>query len=497
MDNENKNLPWQGGENVPTQSFPVGKREAVFAAAAVVCGLLLSNFTLYGGFHLGFAVAAGLWIVVSAAYLLRSGCRLSGYSGALLGLSLVIAAGFARSDDGFVKFVMVCFLCVSTNLGLCLLAGQNGRSTHGITSLLDAPRGLFVLGFGKLTPAFQGIGQALKNGGPAIRKGGAVALGLAVAVPVLGIVIPLLMSADAAFEGLVDLLPRFALGELIGTVLFGAIAACVAYSRGLGLRHSPKPTAAARGKRTVSHLTVDTVLAAVCGVYFVYLISQLAYFVGGFSGILPEGFTMAEYARRGFFEMAWLCAIDLAVMSVSVGIVAKQEGRAPLSTRLLCLFIGVVTVFLVATASAKMLLYIDAYGLTRLRVLTEVIMVFLGITTVIVSIWLFLPALPYMKWVLILALVMGAAVFWVDVDSVVACYNVTAYQSGRLETVDMDHLKRLGDSAMPYVARLTEDPDEVVAFRAKAILKEHGYGCEDLRSWNFATWYAELLRQEE
>ncbi len=497
MDNENKDLPWQGYETSPVQRIPAEKKEAVFAVLSVVCGLLLSNFTLYGGFHLGFAVAIILWICISAGYLLRSGCRMNGYSGALLGLSVVIAAGFARSDDGFVKFVMLCFLCVSINLGLCLLAGQNSRSTHGIASLLDAPRGLFILGFGKLSPALRGVGDAVKNGGTAVRKGGAVVLGLVVAVPVLAIVIPLLMSADAAFDGLVEQLPQLEMGELISTAIFGVAAACVAYSRGVGLRHTSKQETASRTGRTVSHWTVNTVLAAVCFVYLVYLFSQLAYFVGGFAGILPEGFTMAEYARRGFFEMAWLCAINLAIMSMAVGLAEKKEGKTLLSTRLLCLFIGVVTVFLVATASAKMLLYIDAYGLTRLRVLTEVIMVFLGVTTVIVSVWLFLPALPYMKWVLLLALVIGAVVFWGDVDAVVASYNVSAYQSGRLETVDMGHLEDLGDSAMPYVARLTEDADDIVAYRAEAILKEHGYGCEDLRSWNFASWYARLLRQEE
>ena len=69
------------------------------------------------------------------------------------------------------------------------------------------------------------------------------------------------------------------------------------------------------------------------------------------------------------------------------------------------------TVFFVAASGAKMVLYIDGYGLTRLRVLTCVIEVFFGITAVMVSIWLFLPKLPYMKAVILAGLLLGALIY--------------------------------------------------------------------------------------
>ena len=73
---------------------------------------------------------------------------------------------------------------------------------------------------------------------------------------------------------------------------------------------------------------MNTALGAVCAVYLAYLFSQLAYFVGGFSGILPEGFTRAEYARRGFFEMTCLAGVNLALMTFGVGKV-RHSGRTP------------------------------------------------------------------------------------------------------------------------------------------------------------------------
>jgi len=473
------------------KAFPAEKRELVFGALILVCACLLCNSLFYGGLYLGFALFSSLVLTISTIYLLRSGCKLTGYTGALLGLSLVITAAFLRSDDAFVKFVMVCFLLVSSNLGLCLLAGQNRRDSRGFLSIFDAPRTVFTLGLGKLSHALCGVGNAFRKGSTALKRGGAIGLGIVFAIPVLAIMIPLLMDADAAFEAVLELLPDFELSELLASVITGTLLAFWLYTRGTALRHAPKVQPIATGKRGLNVATVNTVLLSVSAVYVVYLLSQLAYFSGGLFGILPEGYTLAEYARRGFFEMAWLCAVNLTVIALAVGLL-RHQGAAPILTKILCLFIGVVTLFLVVSASAKMWLYIGTYGLTRLRLLTEIIMVFLGISTVLVTLWLFLPKLPYMKAVLLTGLILCATVAWADVDTVVAKYNVEAYQSGRLETVDVYYLQNLGDGAVPYLYQLTTDSDPKVAAAADQAL-EHNYihRIDDFRNWNWVSALAD------
>ncbi|MBE6978739.1 MAG: DUF4173 domain-containing protein [Ruminococcaceae bacterium] len=478
----------------PQPCFPAEKREWWMACAAALSGLALANGLIFGGGDLGFALAMMLSIVFASAYLWRSGKKPGAYSVTLLSISLVIAAGFVRSNDGFVKFVMLLFILLAVNLGLCIQSGQNRRLATGFTTLLDGPRALFALGFGSMAPAFRGLFRGRTGENADRKKTGAVLLGLAITVPVLLIVLPLLISADAAFEGFVDLLPDFELGEIFVTAVLGGGVACVLYTRSAALRHAPRKEAAKRRPGRVNPWTVNTVLIGLCVVYVAYLLSQLAYFAGGFSGVLPEGYNMAEYARRGFFEMAWLCVINLSIIALTVGLVEKGT-RTPLATRIFCLFIGFVTVFFVITASAKMGLYIGAYGLTRLRVLTEVIMVFLGLATLTVCVWLFVPRLPYMKVILILALVMGATVLWADVDTVVAAYNVRAYQNGALQSVDVNYLTGLSSGAVPYIIELAEDGNQA----ARDWLAEESrmyYWCgdhHDLRSWNIADWLAGKL----
>ncbi len=470
----------------PARMFPIGKRELIFGAILLAVCLLLINSILFGGLNLGFAIAYILCILCSTLYFLSYGTKPTGYSITLLVMSIVIAASFARSDDVPVKFIMACFLFVSTNLGLCLLAGKTRHDCGSISSLRDAFFTFFHLGLGELPASCRGIVCAFRRSGSIGQKGGAILLGLGIAAPVLLVIVPLLIQADAAFEGILSHLPALSVGEIFMTVLFGLCTALVLFTRNTALRHTPVRQIMPKDPKGMSPLTVNTVLIAICFVYCVYLVSQLAYFTGGFAGALPEDYTLAQYARRGFFEMAWLCAINLSIMVFSLWL-CKKEAHAPLFTRLLCLFIGIITAFLVAAASAKMVLYIGSYGLTRLRVLTQVVMVFLGITTALVCIWLFVPKLPYMKAVLTAALVIGAAVSWADVDTVVAHYNVSRYLAGNAETVDVNYLNSLGNGAVFYIDRLTrEAPDESVAEAARWCIENRWIAApEDFRSWNY------------
>ena len=469
----------------PGRSFPVGKLELIFGVLTLCTCLFLINCVFFGGLHLGFAMAHCLCILCSSGYLLCSGRKLTSYSAALLVLSFVIGASFARSDDALVKLVMVCFLFVSTNLGLSLLAGKNRYAAGGVRSLADSFSTFFGLGVGELPAATRGLSIALRRSGSIGQKGSAILLGLGIAVPVLLVIVPLLIQADAAFEGMLRYLPEFSVGEIITTVLFGFCLAFVLYTRNTALQHKEVKCAAVKERKGMSPLTINTLLITVCLVYCAYLISQLAYFTGGFAGVLPEDYTLAQYARRGFFEMAWLCAINLSIIIFSLSLCKKDA--APLFTRLLCLFVGIVTLFFVATASAKMILYIKSFGLTRLRVLTQVVMVFLGIVTVLVSVWLFVPKLPYMKAVVITALVIGAAVSWADVDTQVARYNVHTYLSGKMETVDVHYLNSLGGGAVPYMEKLAQSaPDKAVKEGARLLLDNRwSESPKDFRSWNY------------
>ena len=463
------------------RSLTASNRELIFGLFAVLLGLFTANMVIFGGFRLGFAMGSVLLTALSWGYLHRCGHKAGGYTAALLVLSLIIAAGFGWSADSFVKCWLFLFLVAGVNLAFCLMAGRNRFTPGSARSLFDAAR-TWSLGLGRMGMAGRGVKVAFRSGGALTQRSGAVLAGLGIAVPALALVLPLLISSDAAFEGLVDLLPDFDLFEIVATAVAGGLLALFTYARALALSQDDLPAPSGREPKRLQVLTMNTALGAVCAVYLAYLFSQLAYFVGGFSGILPEGFTRAEYARRGFFEMTCLAGINLALMTFGVGKV-RRETRAPGSTRALCLFLGLVTEFLAASSAAKMVMYIGSFGLTRLRVLTMVIMVFLGITTALICVWLYVPKLQYMKSVMLLALAIGAAVLWVDVDTQVAKYNVDHYLSGDLDIVDTYYLSTLGPGAVAHMERLTDCDDPIVRTMSTAYLRTWElYRPDDFRS---------------
>ena len=501
MDDNGNNV--QPVRPMPAQPviYPARKQEVIYLVLLAVSSLFFCNSLMYGGFRLGFAIGFILCVFCSSGYLIASGYKPGLYSGFLIVVSAVIAAGFARSGDGFVKFVMLVFLFVGVNLGLTLQAGKIRYKTGRMETVLDALYTGFIHSC-RLDRSFRGIRELFRKSGPAAKKGGAVASGLLIAVPLVALMVFLLMRADAAFEGLMDKLPEIRFGEIVGTLIWGFILVCLLYTKGTSLSNCKVQQQTAKPRKGINRLTIHTVLLAVGVVYLVYLFSQLAYFAGGLSGILPEEYTMSEYARRGFFEMAWLCAINLGIIGLAVGLVEKEKGT-PLTTKFLCLFISLITVFFVVAASGKMFLYIGSYGLTRLRVLTQVIMLWLCVTTVLVAVWIFCPRMPYMKSVIAVAMVIGALVIWLDVDTCVAKYNVNAYLSGKMEQIDMAHMGTLNEAAVPYIQLLADQaPDREVREEAMDLL-ENWYDdwyvdvVDDVRGWTYVSHIAEEILPEE
>ncbi len=449
----------------PKPKMAGDKRDVWLAAALAVLALLTANLTVFGGFQIGFPIAYVALILCGGIYRGRLGGRVTGYSLFCTVAAIAGAGVFVWHNDGFIKFL--CFVGVQLLTAMALVdsTGLWRRCKGGISGLLDVLGMLFVRPLTYLGTAIPAIfrvkeGEVIKR-----RQCGGVFLGLLCALPALLVVIPLLVSADAAFEGLLQHTLLDNLGELISSLLLGTGVFCLLYSRWFSLRYSMKSDKALATStfKGIEPLAVNSFLAAIVGVYGLYLVSQLAYFFSAFSGILPDDYTAAEYARRGFFEMCALCAVNLGLVAGSLALVRKQEGRAPLSTRLLQLFILLFSLGLVAVALSKMALYIDSFGMTRLRVLTSVFMLMLAVILVFVAIRLFAVTFPYMQAAVVAIAILGLVTAYVDVDTTVARYNVTAYQQGQLETVDVDMLGNLSDGAVPYLIELLDDGDETVA----------------------------------
>lgn len=455
----------------PAPALPTGGRELALALVLAVLSLLTANSLLYSGLRLGCALGICGIFTVTAVYLLLRVRRVSWYPLACLAAGLILTASLARSSDDFVKFFLLLLAMTAYLLGLSQTVWASSYPAGRLISLAGAGRALLAEPYPQIVPALRGLFTKQTPDGPQRRRVGGVLLGLLLSIPALILIVPLLIRSDAAFEGLMGKTILADASELIVTVLFGFLLFLPVYARPVALAQDqgPEPRPAPAGG--FSPVTLNTFLAAVSFFYLLYLASQLAYFFSAFGGILPRGFTPAEYARRGFFEMAALCGINLLIVLVSLCRI-RRDPNVPVLTRVLCLFILLFSLVLSACAASKMSLYIGAFGLTRLRVLTSLFMLCVAVALVCVAVWILAPRFPYMKIAVLAALLVGCWTGWMDVDTQIARYNVNAYLSGRLDTVDVAHLAGLSDGAVPQLARLLKAEDPQIRAQAREVLAD-------------------------
>lgn len=461
---------WADPPAIRRNMIPAGRREVGFALVMIILSCMAVNFTVYGGFRLGYAIGALCIMLATFFYLLSVGVHWNAYGLICVVGAMVLSAAFARMDDHIVKFFLLPWTLLVYFLGLSRLAGVGLRKDSSFASLLDAGRSGFSLPYPAISACLRGLFSQQTEHGTRKRKWGGILLGLLLAIPALAVLLPLLMQSDAAFEGLIRRTFLSDASEFLVTLLFGALLFLPLYARGivLGRAHMEEPET--RGRRGgLSPITLHAFLAAISFFYLLYLLSQLAYFFGAFQGILPDGYTMAEYARRGFFEMSIVCVINLGLVILAIGYVKRDPG-IPKLTKGLCLFICLFSLVLVACSVSKMALYIGAYGLTRLRLLTSLFMACVAVALMAATVQLFAPRFPAGKLLVCAVLVVGCIAGWMDVDTQVARYNVNAYLTGRLETVDIQHLSQLSDGATIYLARLMDSSDEEVRASARAAM---------------------------
>ena len=184
---------------------------------------------------------------------------------------------------------------------------------------------------------------------------------------------------------------------------------------------------------------------------------------------MPEGYdySYAEYARRGFFEITVTAGVNTAVMFAVIVLSRKKDGQVPAVLKALGLFICCFTLVLVVTAVSKMVMYINVYGMTLLRIETGAFMLFICAVFIAITARLFTQRVRVLKFAVAAAactlIVLGVG----NAAAFTARYNYNAYKSGRLESVDVDHMRELGDEGVPFLVKLAQGDDPAVRAHAR------------------------------
>ncbi|MCL2509354.1 MAG: DUF4173 domain-containing protein [Oscillospiraceae bacterium] len=450
---------------------PLEKRDGVFFLLLFVFSIMAADFAFWNGLRAGLAITHTLFLILSTVYLAKKKSKPTAYSvfcgAASFAFGLVSAT---VANNMLIQFASCAAMCILAVMYFYTLWGSPKYPTGSYLTVLDVVRYTVAVPLTKLAEPFRHPFQKKDDKSSGASK---VFAGLMIAIPLVCLVLPLLMSSDAAFEGLVSAFWEKIMGTaarfIVGTIIFFYLT-----SNLFAIRYDldrPETTAKPDPLISMDSTIVNTILFVLSGVYVVYLFSQLGYFFNGFLSILPEGYTSAEYARRGFFELCVIAGINFVIIFVTLAFSRRREGKLSAVTKSLDIFVLVFTLLLIATSFSKIALYMRAYGLTPDRIIAASVLVVLIAAFACMAVKIFKAKFAYMKVMVTVASVVLLTLVFADVDRVSAKYNIWAYQTGVLESIDLGVFNyMLGSGATRELFRLLDDKDESVRNKAMAIL---------------------------
>ena len=457
-------------------------RDTVFAYLTIPLCFLLVKVFLVTERGLGATLAILLALAFSTLYLRLSGVRLTVRAYVTGILLAFFSFGALTNDNAFLRGLLFFVLCVSLPFFIYTCCTKRENPILCATLWGHVARSLRVP-FDSLKISFPCF--LFKKGNTpsrALSILGWCALGLFVAIfPTL--IIGLLLSYDTQFTALLDRIFDFSFDHLFEN-LRDIILACALSMPLFGalfgnLQRTKQNTNTAETEIVSGrmHILPKPLLCAfvtpILLLYVLFFVSQWSYYLSAFTHVLPDGLTYAEYAREGFFQLCTVCVINALILVVFQTMMRRRDGERELVRRVYTAIISLFTLVLIATALSKMVLYMDAYGMTLKRVYATWMILFLALVFLLTVISSCCRKFPFFKCAFAATVLSLSVLFLVNFGTTVANYNVDAYQKGKLSTVDVEALESLGDSAIPALVRL-EDLLEEKAFSDKnaAILLE-------------------------
>jgi hypothetical protein len=206
------------------------------------------------------------------------------------------------------------------------------------------------------------------------------------------------------------------------------------------------------------------------------------------STTLPEGVTYAKYAHTGSYRLI-VTVIISAVVVCAFYRKGTMQTRSRQARALVYIWVA-QNIFLVLSALRRLLIYIDAYGLTRWRIAVVfwVALVVCGFVLVIVKVARNWSAWRLVKANIVSTLILFYIVGFLNLDSLVAHYNVDRYLQGRTKQMDVGYLVSLDCNALPAIAKLKAAPDPRVAKEASSYLRRATTRLQE-ESWDWRSWY--------
>lgn len=476
----------------PPKKTPEYAIAASKATGSMSMGLLVLLSVIFGWFcsrsifmfRLGLGMTAmGLlfYLIYTPFFFRRKENRLS-LPGLLLFIpQIMILASFGLFSSGSVRFVAFFASLIIVMYQTTMLSGATSGAPFDGALTGDSFMNYIAYPFMNIgavfTALFSGKGRSGKKNGAM----GKIAIGLAISIPVVFILIMIFAFADKMFEQLVrnvisalNINPFRVAADILFTVItmMYVIPLVVTLRGGYRREHAHKAS-----KRIFDPIIAATVLFAAGLIYVVFVGVQFTYLFAG-AGSLPNGLTPAEYSRRGFIELVFVIVVTTVVIALFCMLTRHNEkGGIPAYTKAALLLITACNFVIIVSAVRRLIIYVDNFNMTVTRFNAAVLIALMTVITVVVALRIIFEKLKVSAVVGSILIATAALYCIFNVEGFVARYNVDRYlENPTSSRVDVYYLARLSPAVVPQLERLmNEAPSEAVRLQSKYAIANVAY----------------------
>lgn len=312
-----------------------------------------------------------------------------------------------------------------------------------------------------------------------------ILIGTICAAGLLIVVLPLLVYSDQIFARFFGrFIEIFRFGEDIGIVVMFLAGFILMYAFLSAISKFVIVSNPEKKNPRINALTGITFTGILAGIYVFYSIIQILFLFMRLESGLPEGVTYSQYANSGFWQLLAVSLINFVVVLICLSVFKENK-----VLKILLLVISVCTCIMTLSAAYRMILYVEVYHLSFLRVL---VLWFLGVlilimTGVIISI--FKGEFHLFQYIMIVVAVSYIGLSLSKVDKIVAEYNLTHWDSvSQGDLINLMYRSSL-DSA-PYIDEALSKTEKSYAYSVDKEVDQYFQEIQNrkmsLRSWNFS-----------
>lgn len=339
----------------------------------------------------------------------------------LMALIILLSISIFCTNDSFVIFVNYLFMYISLIIMFIhsYTIDENWQLGEYIKSFLKTV--LFPIGYmGDIVPNLNEMNKDLnKTSENKYDSFGFsyIIIGLIASIFVLIMVLPALKSADYIFDLLIEDILVFNKQDIILSALIFAGLLLASFC-GMKFLNQNEAQVSISDKNKLNHWIGITIFFVISIVYTAFSVIQIfALFLNKME--LPIGITFSEYAREGFFQLLYVAIFNLMMIVVSFHLFNRSK-----VIKILLTIISINTYIMLASSVFRLILYIDSYQLTKLRLYAfwGLIVVFFGLTEAVISIYN--ERFKFVKLGFLILLILWTTLSLLKPEYIIAKYNL-------------------------------------------------------------------------